>query len=903
MKFFNLISMASIAGTALLATSCANESPWYSNDSSTGRIELNLETDRYVTIGTRSEDDMAILPDKSDFTISLVSSDGSYDKTWSSISRFNSEEGFPMGKYLLSAYYGDAEAEGFEKPYYYGEEEIEVLVGNTTVQTITASLANSMVSVRYTDDLTSMYREYSAAVQTEGHEIFPFVKEETRPAYLTSNQAKFFVTLTNDKNETVTVNPVNFLLSPKHHYIVTVGVNKDNLGNSVLDVNVTEEIVTEPPLEIVLSDEFFSAPVPVITAIDFEPSGSFDFFEALPENMGSPKIQVMALAGLQTAKLKLTASGQNSLPVWNTNQEEIELVSAQSIDKNKLEQANIKCHGFFDNAAEFAFIDFEQYIKNLLPGSYTASLSVTDKLGRTVDVSLPEIVLKANVSEVKYEISGIKVPELFDEQIILAVSTNCNKVADSFSFEANNQDNELVSVKANKIASNPGINVTTNYSNTFFYSLETGIINDNQWTVIAKYAEKTDMKVLDIKLPEFTVQTDAFAKYVKVLITAQNEELTKKIAEIINVKNGDSLIRSENIDRTGADSGLIIVKNLNSKGQTVNGSSFDGNYNLNLYIGSKVARNDYNGTPFSFITEEARDVPNGDFGEIDENRVVSVDPIQIGSPYAVRVLVGTNYTTESSILRNVPKQWATINDYTCYSASTNNNTWYKVPSTFVDNGVLTIRSVGFHHSGKTLAASTGNGLGNGQGNTHYYGETVPAESDLNIRSGECFLGTYSYSGTENYNRGISFNSRPSSLSFNYSYMAYNEDDKGIAIVKFYGEGNSLLKEETIKLESTQEWALNSNNLPFVNTPSTNKKLNFDYEFGKKLEKIEIEFRSSEGAISNIYIPTGSILDEGLTSFGDDNYRDGKNKKRAANSYHAFAMKSELKISNVHFSYE
>ena len=869
----------------LLAGSCASDSPWDSSDAKDGRIELTVMANGKVQVGTRADGDeenkdaFAIEPEGSRFSISLLSKDGSVDKTWDSLSKFNNEDGFPMGFYKLSAFYGDPDVEGFSNPYYYGEEDIEVTLGHTTVQTITATLANSMLSVRYTDDLVSMFKAYSASVQTDGHPMVAFATNETRAAYLAAGNAKFYVTLTNDKDETVTVNLMDLNLSAKHHYIVTVGVNKDNLGNPTLDVNVTEEIIKEEPLTITLTDEFFSAPVPVVTAKGFDPSTSIDFFEAFATETGEPQIHVMALAGLKSAKLLLTATDGGVLPGWNTKNEEIELVKAADTDKSKISDAKIKCYGFFENAADFGYIDFTQYVKGLDPGSYQAAVTVTDKLGRTVDVSLPQVVLKANVDEVKYDVAGYIVPDFFSEEIIIALTTNCPLIKDVFSFSANNEEGGISDVTRTVLDSNPGIaNLQSEYANTYFYKLKVDPINDNQWTVKSKYAAKEITTVMDINLPTFTVVTDAFAKRVKIKIDAGDAELTQKLASVINVRNNGNLIKAENIDRKQAKDGIIIVKGLNSKNQTVDGNTFNGLYDkFTLFLGKKTARTDYTGTALTFETEEASDVPNGNFEDKDSSRGININPINVGGNYWVRVFVRSDQQITSSIERDVPAGWANLNDLTCYIGSKRMNTWYQEPSTYIENDYVVVRTVGYNHDGKEIPES------GRSANTTYYCENYPAESDLFKSAGELFLGNYSFNGSASRSDGLSFQSRPSSLTFTYSFESMN-NEKAVVNVRFLDTEGGVLQQENMELEASG---------------SKSVTINFaDYPFGKKAKTIELSFKSSNSANPAIHIPTGEELNEGFTA---TTYL--ANRQKAANDYHAFAKGSELKLYNVHLNYE
>lgn len=886
MSLFRKVTLIGGIPALLLLAGCSNESPWETSLSSDGKIELSVLTDGKVAIGSRADEfaSQALEPLASQFAISLVSKDGSIDRTWESVAKFNNEDGFPMGSYTISASYGDPDVEGFDNPYYYGEEEIEVSLGHTTVQTITATVGNSMLSVRYTDYLKEMFKAYSSAVETTGHNPVAFVQEEERPAYLKSSEAKFYVTLTNDKDETVTVNLMDLNLSPRHHYIVTVGVNKDNLGVAVLDVNVTEDIIIEDPIEIVLSDEFFSAPVPVITPVGFDPEKSFDFFEAYADENINPEIQVMALAGLKSAKLNLSALNDATLPSWGSVSESVELINATSTDKSNVEQAKIRCVGFYENAAEFAYIEFGDFIKNLTPGSYKASLTVTDKLGRTTDVSLPPVELKANVEEVKYEIAGCKNPDFFSEEIFVALTTNCPLIKDAFSFEANDKDGGIVGVEKTVLSENPGItDLQETYANTFYYKLKVDPINDNQWTVKAKYSAKEQQKVLDVIMPEFSVATDAFAKRVKIVITAENPDLTEALTKIVNVKNNGNLLKPEDIDRSYASQGMLIVKKLYSKGQIVDGQPFSGVYdNMNLFLGKKTNRTEpnypgipYVGVPFAFETEEALDVPNGDFEDLTPKISITIN--QGGTWTDLTHWNLGRDPEQNKEVYNVsePEYWATVNTKTCNLAASALNTWFVVPSTFntseSKNGAnaMVLRNVGFNYAGKVPGKQTNTIV-------HPYNSNNPGETSVHNAAGKLFLGSYSVNLSdlsETYLEGIQFNSRPLAITGWYKYSAGEADpnDKGVFRISIEKEDGVLIT-KTIKFDNASSWTQFSIPLDEYN------------DWGIKAETLKIFIASSYKESSSQSTEDTSIL------------------TKPYDEYTQKYLGSELTIDNLKFEY-
>ena len=97
------------------------------------------------------------------------------------------------------------------------------------------------------------------------------------------------------------------------------------------------------------------------------------------------------------------------------------------------------------------------------------------------------------------------------------------------------------------------------------------------------------------------------------------------------------------------------------------------------------------------------------------------------------------------------------------------------------NNAMVIRNVAWDLKGSGIADNqqTGN-----TDYSNYYCSNVPSIS--NRSAGKLFLGSYSYSyknGSEEYNEGISFNTRPTSLKGYYKYANDSQDtsEKGEAI--------------------------------------------------------------------------------------------------------------------------
>ncbi|MDE6632211.1 MAG: DUF4493 domain-containing protein, partial [Muribaculaceae bacterium] len=212
-------------GLAVLGlTSCANEAPWGSGSRGKGAIDLKLTADLDVKDAlpmVRAGAPELTAPDVANFAIEMRNLDTDMVQTWTSLEKFNDEEGFDVGSYTLTAFYGNPNECGFDKPYFKGEASLNVLEGRETEVEVTAQLANVMLSVDYTDAFKEYFRDYSVTAHTDGHANVVFGKSETRAGFLTAGDVTLQVKLTNPSGKTVTLTPAQFPAVARHHYHVT----------------------------------------------------------------------------------------------------------------------------------------------------------------------------------------------------------------------------------------------------------------------------------------------------------------------------------------------------------------------------------------------------------------------------------------------------------------------------------------------------------------------------------------------------------------------------------------------------------------------------------------------------------------------------------------------------------
>lgn len=849
MKVFKALAFTLVCGS--LFTSCESEMPW-SGPADQGGIALNFQSDGRVMRQTRADDSLSpVVPDQSQFGVSLVKSDNSYSKKWTNVDSFNKETSFPIGDYTISASYGDINQEGFTNPYYYGVNSVHVSPGVTTDVHLTATLANAMVSIRYTEDFEKLYKSHSAAVQTEGHDWVVFAQNENRPAYIApSDEVKLNLTLTNEAGNRVTVQPASFKAAARHHYVVTFGVTGDvNDGTLGLDVQFDEDVVAET-IPVSLGDELFTAPAPSLTANGYtvgEP------IEAI-ENSGvdsNPEFHVFAFGGLKEVTVNVI-SDNGYTPSFGKS---VKLINADALTQQQLENDGLNCYGFFKNVDKMGVINLKNFLEKLPVGKYTIQVEATDAMGRTTENPLQ---LEAIVSALEITLQPVGNVDFLSSELTVDLLTNSKDVKDKVVFKVPNANNKMVETTIKNIETITTSNVKTRAAGSYHYrytlDIEPACRNsiDVEMSLRSNASKKVETQ-LTVKEPEYNVEVDAFTDRAVLKFTGASSEIVKMLIDNVAIYNGDNAVPTANL-YFDKNAGMVIVAGLTPSV---------------TYTSIKTNVSNFVKIVPPFVTEAEATVPNGDFSSA--NQTISISGVQVGGKYKVSPI---EYTIKSSITASTPNEWANINELTCYTGSSNQNTWFLVPSTYVNNGQVIVRSVGYNHAG-TTPGTTG-----GAASTTYYCTNAPSDSQLEKAAGELFLGSYSYNGNVSRTDGVSFNSRPSGVSFDYSYTSVN-NEKAEALVKILDASGAILTENTLLLNSVSTMQNKIIELP-------------SYEFAKKAAKLIICFKStSTGVTPVVNIPTGKSLNEGI-SLG--------NKTIAANTYHALAVGSVLTVDNVRVLY-
>ncbi|MBD5263827.1 MAG: DUF4493 domain-containing protein [Bacteroides sp.] len=840
---------------------CADENPWGASSNEKGRISLALSTDSGIKTAkpvfrsgeeSRAADPNDLntymnMPTSADFKVKLEKADGSYSKTWSSFSDFKDEAAtstFNTGAYTLTAYYGEKGTQDFEAPYFEASSSFTVLSDKTQEVNLEAELKNSMVKINYTQAFKDYMSNFYALVHTEGRtDDIVYGMVESRPAFVEPNNANVTVYFTTkDKGHSSSVSLGEFAPAAKTLHNITFDITENQNGTASLEVSF-DETLEEENISIDLTDELFTTPAPVITCEGFSNGETIDMLEGTGSGV-TLKMNVKAEGKIKSAVL--TVESDNYTPEWGA---EYDLCKAFEDNKvSMIQKAGIDAIGFGFTGQPTdmdGFLTLTDFGKSLPNGVHTISLTVTDQTGK---VSEPAVVI-LNSEEISIDMVGEPTIVYGSGQAVITLDYNGINPDSDISFMAIGSDGYYTSAKI--ISCEENTTTRAFEKKRYVYTVELPVTTKSS-IGIQVYHKQTKLVgefQVPVTVPAYQIaEYDAFCKYAYLKITTPDSTDPSVLAAVINnlyIKgNGNEL----NIASRDASNGIVTISGLTPA--TV--------YNLTSSITGDAWNNNV-----SFTTETELGIPNGDFKA--HGATLERKDLQVGGKYKVSPV---DYHHTSSISRTLPADWATVNDLTAWSGSSNKNTWFIVPSSWLETETEMgyMRNVGYNHAGTTPSTS------GGAFNTKYYCENAPSEF---VRAaGELFLGSYSFNGTESRTEGIAFASRPQSISFYYEYAPI-EEDEGYAMIKVLDAGGSELGGKVLDLKSGAD--------------TETIELNYG-KFGNKAATLIVSFKSSnQGANAPINIPTGTSLNEGQ-GLG--------NKTIDANSYHAVATGSVLKIDNV-----
>lgn len=510
----------------LFAWSCSDDKSDFNGDNGTGQIAARCSADYNVAIPKGSsatpeaegESEIESLsPEIGNFAVQLKKSDGSFDQTWSSLDQFPIDKKFSVGAYEMSIWYGDIAEEGFEKPYYFGNTTFEVEDEETVSPSIVAKLANSMVSLNYTEAFKNYFTSYSAKVRTASGTIIDFANDETRPVYVKPGKVTFQLNMVKTNGVELSLEPAGIdNAAACTHYRVTFDVNGGEVGDAVLTVTFDDETATQT-VEVTLSDELTVSPAPIITTKGFTSGTAIDIIEG---DKADASLAIVAQAGIKSVTLN-TASEYLASKGWPA---EIDLMAATAEQKALLAEYgldNNHIKGLWNNPDKMAVINFAELIPLLSPlngnSTHKFTVQVTDVYGRVAE-SAAELIV--NAPAVILNLSDALKSEAGSLQGTFTLTYNGDM--DNISFTARNDYGNFVDA--------PIKSYTKTGDNT--YTVTVTIPENGSKTTIKGYYKGVEKSSIDMKIGKtFTLSAEDY----DIWATKATVKVSTKVTEFKDV--------------------------------------------------------------------------------------------------------------------------------------------------------------------------------------------------------------------------------------------------------------------------------------------------------------------------------------------------------------------------------
>lgn len=173
----------------------------------------------------------------------------------------------PIGKYTIAVRSNGVDNVGWETPFYQGQEEIEVKQGEITNTKIVCKIANTKVSVIYSDSLKNHFLDYQTVV-SNSFDSLTFTRDEYRSGYFTPEKLTVKLNLVNNDGNKFTIKQVYSDIKPQYHYRFKFSL-EDGDGNSNaggnFDIQV-DETLKEIDYDIFIrEEELFGKSAPKLT--------------------------------------------------------------------------------------------------------------------------------------------------------------------------------------------------------------------------------------------------------------------------------------------------------------------------------------------------------------------------------------------------------------------------------------------------------------------------------------------------------------------------------------------------------------------------------------------------------------------------------------------------------------
>lgn len=725
-----------------------------------GDIDIVLSVDPVISNIAGAKPISIEAPEVSNISIVAKGRNGNVRK-WKNIEEFSSSRKMiPVDIYTFTASSGDTNSEGFITPVFAAVADKEIRDSELSTVELPCKVAGTLISTSLPKE-TALLKGISLRVKSNKGEYVDFPQGESRTASLIPGKIKAEAILTDNSGKTVAVQPIEIANSnASEHYEIRTEVKEEN-GVPQLSF-VYDDATLASPATLVIDDEFFNSASPEIKTNGFSNNTTIANFEDnTPESPLTCTIE--AESGLEHIFFTLASETFSDNP-WT---EETDLIGFQT---DIAQRYGLEITGNF-NGEKTATIDFTGLVALLpadgsKPATHTIIVQAQDKTGKICN---EPAILRIETQPINLSLDKPQDIDIDDTKATVSVNYN----GDSFSDRIALEYSEMLGDTWQPLTIE---SINRSDSNKYDVSFD---MPENQSLIYirAKYhdgAKYSDKVVLKRTLPDFKAicnKENIWPSKADIMISGEEHE---KLIKYLNV-----YIKEANGDWHPA----VIEKSPEESRITVSTLMPSTSYMITVSASSDQTQS------LSITTESALSLPNGSF-EDDLKETINISRINCGGRYSNINSWMPTYNTTSIKVREA-KGWASVNAKTCSSYAKTENTWFKVPTTEIIETAydgayaIRLRNAAWDINGVEPPRDV-------RTDKIYYSSKVPTIA--NRSAGKLFLGSYTFfaNGSERYDEGIEFNSRPTAISGHYYYRQDIHDMKETGLVEIkilHEEGN------------------------------------------------------------------------------------------------------------------
>lgn len=721
---YKLLSGLTVIAAAGLLVSCADTfNP--GEEGREGRIMADFGLDTEVV--TSATSGLSSLKSRAaqeiqvgDLALDLTSADGNIHEHWNSVNDFPNAHLWAVGDYVLEASYGNPDDEGFGKPYYYGKTDVTVRDTQSSTVSLTAQLANAMVTVAYSDAFLSYFADFETALITQNGTI-DYPADATEPCYVKAADVTLQVKITKNSGTQATLTPKSFTAEPRHHYKLTLDVNGGETGEGELILKFDDMLDLEDE-EINLSDALLNAPAPVMTPTGFTQGTPVEFTEGTAPK-DSRKVTILAQGGISSITMK-TKSVSLIEQGWPA---ETNLAAGNTAELDMLKSLGLTTLGLTKGADKMAVIDFTGVLDHI---AYIEGADNTTEF--TFEV-------RDRYSKESEPLTATLVIEKLDMVLSdgIAMATGVNEATFTMTYNGASTDNIVIQYRNDRGTwQNTDATFTLKSRATSVYTVKATVPSTGKAAYVRAKVGSFISNELAINPTPYAMQADArdiFATrgHLTLIDNPDYQPLSRGLAAD-NAANAQLQLSED-----GGKTYFTPTATRNGQTWTVTGLKANTTYTARAKVG-----NDFS-LSTSFTTEQALQLPNGN---LDAD--VTID--------------GSESHWQNVVFSN----WGTNNPMT--TSQGGNFAYCRISGTIQTTDA---------YSGKAaLVRTVGWGKGNSAigttGGACKYVDTGLLHTGASRKAEQHGVDCDSY--------GIAFASRPESVSFWYKYSPKNSSDYGEA---------------------------------------------------------------------------------------------------------------------------